>query len=42
MCDWVEEKGIYINDNILLFFHSELEKEVYEHSVTDIKALEMP
>lgn len=27
---------------ILLFFHSELEKEVYEHSVTDIKALEMP
>lgn len=42
MCGWVEEKGIYIGDNILLVFLSELEKELYEHSVTDMQALEMP
>lgn len=42
MCGWVEEKGIYINNNILLVFLSDLEKEMNECSVTDIQAVEMP
>lgn len=36
MCGWNEEKGIYIDNNILLVFLSELEKEVNECSMTDI------
>lgn len=42
MCGWVEEKGIYINNNILLVFLSDLEKEMNECSMTDIQAVEMP
>lgn len=42
MCGWMEDKGICIEGNLVLVFHSELEKEVNECSMTDIRTLEMP
>ena len=42
MCGWMEDNRICIEGDLVLGFHSELEKEVNECSVTDIQVLEMP